>query len=44
MKEIISILREDIADSIICGGAVLAAKDGAIYCGCGAGCTSPESR
>ena len=44
MKEIISILRSDIDDGIICGGAVLAAKDGAVYCDLGAGHTSPERK
>ena len=44
MKEIISILRSDIDDGIICGGAVLAAKDGTVYCDIGAGHTSPERK
>lgn len=44
MKEILSILRADIDDGIVCGGAVLAAKDGAVYCDCGAGFTSPERK
>ena len=44
MKEILSILQSDINDGIICGGAVLAAKAGAVYCSCGAGYTSPERK
>ena len=44
MKEIISILRSDIDAGIIYGGAVLAAKDGTVYCDCKAGHTSPERK
>ena len=44
MKEIVSILQADIADGVICGGAVLAAKDGDVYCDCGEGFTSPERK
>ena len=44
MKEIVSILQTDIDDGIIYGGAVLAAKDGSVYCDCGAGHTSPERK
>ncbi|MBO4646714.1 MAG: beta-lactamase family protein [Lentisphaeria bacterium] len=44
MKEILSILQSDIDDGIIHGGAVLAGKDGSVYCRCEAGYTSPEHK
>jgi len=44
MKEIRSILQSDIDDGIILGGAVLAGKNGSVYCECEAGYTTPERK
>lgn len=37
-------LRDEVANGVICGGAILAEKDGRVFCDCGAGHTTPERK